>query len=127
MDALCVSQFQLLTSLQATPRDSHILFAHCPWGFTYKFMLRVPGFRRGQIFPEMNENLLNISIFRVWFQEAIQNRMKTPVFVYANCFFTLEFLPQGPGFCSLSFPGEWGFRLLKKIPGVDPGYLNSWN
>ena len=50
MDALCISQFQLLTSLQATPRDLHILFAHCPQGFTYKFMLRGPGFRQGQIF-----------------------------------------------------------------------------
>ena len=74
-------------------------------------------FRQGQIFPKMNENLLNISIFRVWFQEAIQNRGKTPVFVYANCFIARELLPQGPGFCSLSLPGEWGFRPLKKFPG----------
>ena len=29
-------------------------------GFTYKFMPWGQGFRRGQIFPEMNENLLNV-------------------------------------------------------------------
>ena len=116
MDVLCISQFQLLRSPQTTPRDLHILLAHCPQGFTYTFMLEGPGVRRGQIFPEMNENLLNISILRVWFQEAIQNRRKTHVFVYANCFFAHEFLPQGLGFCSLSLPEEWGFRPLKNSP-----------
>ena len=80
-------------------------------------MLGGPRFRRGQIFPEMNENLLNICIFRVWFQEAIQNRRKTLVFVYANCFFAREFVPQGPGFCSFSLPREWGFCPFKKFPG----------
>ena len=60
---------------RATPGDSHILL-RSPRGFTYKF-----GFRRGQIFPEMNENLLNIFIFRGCFEEAIQNGRKTLVFV----------------------------------------------
>ena len=84
-------------------------------------MLGGPGFRRGQIFPEMNENLLNISILRVQFQETIQNRRKTPIFVYANYFIACELLPQGPGFCSLSLPKEWGFRPSKNSPGVGPG------
>ena len=39
-----------------------------------------PGFRRGQIFPEMNENLLNIFIFKGCFQEAIQNEDKNSRF-----------------------------------------------
>ena len=38
------------------------------------------GFRRGQIFPEMNENLLNIFIFRGCFQKAIQNGRKNSRF-----------------------------------------------
>ena len=106
------------------PPDDPQGFAHpfSSLGFYLQIYARGPRFRRDQIFPEMNENLLNISIFRVWFQEAIQNRRKTPVFVYANCFFAREFLPQGPGFCSLSLPGEWRFRPLKlNSPGVGPG------
>ena len=39
-----------------------------------------PGIRGGPIFQEMSENLLNTFIFRVWFQEAIQNGRKNPRF-----------------------------------------------
>ena len=64
---------------RATPGDSHILFAQPP-GFYLKFVPGGPGYRRGQIFPEMNENLLNIFIFSGCFQEAIQNRRKNSRF-----------------------------------------------
>ena len=90
--SLCISQFQLLTSPGRPPGISHILFAHPPRCFTYKVVPGGPGFRRGKIFPEMNENLLNIFIFKGCFQEAIQNGRKTLVFVYANCICLLEYL-----------------------------------
>ena len=42
-----------------------------------------PGFRRGQTFPEMNENLLNIFIFRDVFKKPFRTGGKTLVFVNA--------------------------------------------
>ena len=36
-------------------------------------------------------------------------------------FFACELLPQGPGFCNLSLPGEWGFRPSKNSQEVSPG------
>ena len=42
------------------PRGFAHPFCLAPRGFTYKSVPGGPGFRRGQIFPEMNENLLNI-------------------------------------------------------------------
>ena len=38
-----------------------------------------------------------------------------------RAFFAREFLPQGPGFCSLFCLGRgWGFRPSKKFPGGRP-------
>ena len=59
---------------QATPGDSHILFAQPPGVLPANLC---PG---GQMFPEMNENLLSIFIFRGCFQEAIQNGRKNSRF-----------------------------------------------
>ena len=47
---------------RATSGDSHILFAQSP-GVLPTYLCLGVGFRRAQIFPEMNENLLNIFIF----------------------------------------------------------------
>ena len=56
-------------------------FLPSPPGFFYlQICARGQGFRRGQIFPEMNGNLLNIFIFRGCFQEAIQNGRKNSRF-----------------------------------------------
>ena len=77
---LCISQFQLLTSPWATPSRIRKSFCSAPCGFTCKFVDGGPEVRRGQIFPEMNENLLNIFIFRGCFQEAIQNGKKSSRF-----------------------------------------------
>ena len=62
------------------PRGFAHSFCPVPQGFTYKFVPGGSGFRRGKIFPEMNENLLNIFIFRGCFQEAIQNGRKNSRF-----------------------------------------------
>ena len=62
------------------PRGFANPFCPAPQGFTYKFVPGGPGFRRGQIFPKMNENLLNVFIFRGCFQEAIQNGRKNSRF-----------------------------------------------
>ena len=74
--------FQLLTSPQATPGNSHILFAQPPEVLPTNLCQGGQGLpcRRGQIFPEMNENLLNNFIFRGCFQEAIQNGRKNSRF-----------------------------------------------
>ena len=87
-----INQFRLLTSPPGDPRGFKHPFCPAPWGFTYKFVPGGPGFRRGQIFPEMNENLSNIIIFRECFEKAIQNGRKTLAFVYANCICLLEYL-----------------------------------
>ena len=55
-------------------------FLPSPPGFYLQICARGPRFRRGQIFPEMSENLLNIFIFRGCFQEAIQNGRKNSRF-----------------------------------------------
>ena len=76
--------YQSILAVNIPPGDPRGLahpFCPAPWGFTYKFCARGPGFRRGQIFPELNENVLNIFIFRGCFLEAIQNGRKTVVFV----------------------------------------------
>ena len=65
-------------------------FCPAPRGITCKFVPREPGFRRGQIFPEMNENLLNIFIFRGCLQEAIQNGRKNSRF----CLHKLHLSPR---------------------------------
>ena len=59
----------------APPGDPGIRTSFLPShpGFYLKICARGPGFRRGQIFPEMNEKLLNLFIFRGCFQEAIHN------------------------------------------------------
>ena len=49
-----------------------------------------PGFRLGQIFPEIDENLGCIFIFSRFFQEAIKNSRKNTHFVYSNCICLLE-------------------------------------
>ena len=67
---LGISQFQLLTSPQGDPRGFAHPFFPASQGFTYKFVPGGPGFRLGQIFPEMNENLLNIFIFRGCFRRS---------------------------------------------------------
>ena len=76
---LCISQFQLLTSPWATP-GIRTSFLPSPPGFYLQICARGPGFRRGQIFPEMNENLLIIFIFRGCFQETNQNGRKNSRF-----------------------------------------------
>ena len=65
-------------------------FCPAPRGFTYKFVPWGPWFRRGQIFLEMNENLLNIFIFRGCFQEAIRNGRKNSRF----CLRKLQLSPR---------------------------------
>ena len=72
----------------ATP-GTRTSFLPSPLGFYLQICARGPGFRRGQIFPEMNENLLNIFIFRRCFQEAIQKGRK-------NCRFCLRKLHLSP-------------------------------
>ena len=84
--------YQSIPAVNIPPSDPWG-FAHpfcpAPLGFDYKFGPGGPSFRRGHFFPEMNENLLNIFIFRGCFQEAIQNGKK-------NSHFCLRILHLSP-------------------------------
>ena len=62
---------------QATSKDLHILSGQPLRVLSTKLCLGGgTGFRQGQIFPEMIENLLNTFIFMGCFEEANQNRRK---------------------------------------------------
>ena len=65
------------------PRD-RTSFLPSPPGFYLQICAWGAGFRWGQIFPEMNENVLNTFIFRECFQEVIQKGRKLS-FLFKPC------------------------------------------
>ena len=77
-----VIMYQSIPAVNISPRATPGICTSLlpsPPDFYLQICARGVGLRRGQIFPEMNEYLLNIFIFRGCFQEAIQNGRKTLV------------------------------------------------